>query len=56
MPSELHRIDCHCRECRPPAERRWTAEAVLSAACLAGLVLFSLGCVALVSFMTGAGQ
>lgn len=56
MPSELHRIDCHCRECRQPAERHWHAEVVLSAAALSGLVLFSLACVALVAFLTGSGQ
>lgn len=56
MPSELHRMHCQCRECRPPAEKRWPAEIVLSAVCLAGLVLFSLGAVALVRFLMGASQ
>lgn len=56
MPSELHRMHCQCRECRPPAKKRWPAEAVLSAACLAGLVLFSFGAIALVRYLAGASQ
>lgn len=56
MPSELHRMHCQCRECRSPAEKRWPAEVVLSAACLAGLVLFSLGVITLIGALTGAGQ
>lgn len=56
MPSELHRMHCQCRECRSPAEKRWPAEVVLSVACLAGLVLFSLGVIALIRVLTGASQ
>lgn len=56
MPSELHRMHCQCRECRSPAEKRWPAEAVLSVAYLAGLVLFSLGVIALIRVLTGLGQ
>lgn len=56
MPSDYHPQHCLCRECRQPAERRWPAEAYLSAACLAGFVIFSLGCIALVSVVIGVGQ
>ncbi|NLR72843.1 hypothetical protein HGI47_18365 [Novosphingobium sp. ERN07] len=54
MPSELHRIDCPCRECRLPANRNSRTEALLSAACLVGLVAFSLAAIAVANFIAAS--
>lgn len=56
MPLDYHPQHCPCRECRSPADRKWPAASILSAACLVGLVVVSLSVFAFVNFMTGAGQ